>query len=269
MELTTNNPEKNASTLEVFEEHLNKAIGKPTLDFRMQTVRGLRKNTTREIKIYNGAHKATWAKTIINRKLRTIYIDVFINFKKNDLNSSDYNRLKELAIEGIKQYWSNNITVDGVVFKVIVNCLHKDSSIAIPVDLKIEEGLNYNRPMNPAILGIDASFIYQRGQRKAGISSKIIDAEFKLTSAHEFGHSILMYAGGIGLSWGHKGSTHILLQSVKSSMPEYPKNGKIDIMKYYDDKSDPKSLFRRLKNSIAMEIDLKRLIWSSSILWKN
>tara|TARA_B100002049_G_C16023298_1_gene351245 strand:+ start:769 stop:1062 length:294 start_codon:yes stop_codon:yes gene_type:complete len=97
----------------------------------------------------------------------------------------------------------------------------------------------------------------------------LIDDEFKLVSAHEFGHSILMHVGGISLSWGHKGSTNIILQKVKSSSPGYPKQGKIDLMKYYNETKNTANLKGCVSGSKAVEIDIKRLIWSSSILWKN
>lgn len=265
MDLATASPQKNSLTLEKFEEHLHKSIDKPTTNFRMRKVGPSRQGRRREVKVHNGAHRATWAKTIINSHLRTISINVFLNFKQNDLNQDDYSKLKALAMAGIKQYWSNTITVDGVRFNVTVNALHKNSSDAIPVDLKIEESPNYARSMNPAILGIDASFIYQKGAPRA--TEKEISDEFKLTSAHKFGHSILMYVGGISLSWGHKGSTNALLQNVKSSTPGYPKSGNIDLMKYYDFNKQAPGRNQRVNDSIAMEIDIKRLIWSSEIIW--
>ncbi|XPF92905.1 hypothetical protein ACM9HF_12820 [Colwellia sp. RE-S-Sl-9] len=205
--------------------------------------------------------------TGINIHLRTISINVFLNFKQNDLNQADYSKLKALAMAGIKQYWSNTITVDGVRFNVTVNALHKNSSDAIPVDLKIEESPNYARSMNPAILGIDASFIYQKGQSANRIPEKQIDDDFKLVSAHEFGHSVLMYVGGITLSWGHKDSTNTLFQNIKSSTSGYPTSGKLDLMKYYDQKKQKEQKFQRVNDSVAMEIDIKRLIWSSEIVW--
>jgi len=60
--------------------------------------------------------------------------------------------------------------------------------------------------MNPAILGIDASFVYNKGY--LGNLGRA-DDDFKLVEAHEFGHSVLMYAGGLPLSWGIK-TRHIL-----------------------------------------------------------
>jgi len=267
MDLTTANPQKNAITLERFEEHLHKAIDKPTTNFRMRRVGPSRQGRRIEVKVHNGAHRATWAKTTINSRLRAISINVFLNFKQNNLRQADYSKLKALAMVGIKQYWSNTITVDGVRFNVIVNALHKSSSDAIPVDLKIEDSPDYARSMNPAILGIDASFVYQKGTLRA--SEKLINNDFKLVSAHEFGHSVLMYVDGIILSWGHKGSTNALFQNIKASTPGYPTSGKIDLMKYYDEIKNKADFSRRVTDSIAMEVDIKRLIWSSEITWKN
>tara|TARA_B100002049_G_C16023298_1_gene351244 strand:+ start:578 stop:772 length:195 start_codon:yes stop_codon:yes gene_type:complete len=50
-----------------------------------------------KLKVHNGAHKATWAKTTVNSLTRTIYIDVYLNFKQNSLRQGDYLKLKELA----------------------------------------------------------------------------------------------------------------------------------------------------------------------------
>ncbi|WP_151173842.1 hypothetical protein [Pseudoalteromonas ruthenica] len=265
MDLTATTTQKSSLTLDVFEKNLHKAIDKPTVNYRTVRVGPSRNGRGAKLKVHNGAHKATWAKTTINSRTRTINIDVYLNFKKNSLNQDDYIKLKELAIAGIKQYWSNTITVADVRFSVIVNPLHKNSSDAIPVDLEIEESESYSRSMNPAILGIDASFVYQRGAPRA--TEKQIADEFKLVSAHEFGHSVLMYVGGISLSWGHKGSTNALLQSVKKSTPGYPTNGKLDLMKYYDTIKRPPSAYQRVTDSVAVEMDIKRLIWSSQITW--
>ncbi len=119
--------------------------------------------------------------------------------------------------------------------------------------------------MNPAILGIDASFIYNKGWH---IDTENADFDFQLVSAHEFGHSVLMYAGGLSLSWGHKGSTNPVTQSVKSSTPGYPKKGLIDLMKYYDYKKVRADLSRRVVDSVVMGIDVKRLIWGAEIKWQ-
>ncbi|MCF6256518.1 MAG: hypothetical protein L3J98_08995 [Gammaproteobacteria bacterium] len=152
----------------------------------------------------------------------------------------------------------------GTSFMVRVKAEHNYQN-AIPVDLYVEtDKHNYARSMNPAILGIDASFIYNKGYYG---TSEEDDADFMLIAAHEFGHSVLMYAGGLSLSWSHKGSTNIVTQSIKSSTPGYPKKGSIDLMKYYDHEKVRANLFRRVSDSSAMAIDVKRLIWGAQIKW--
>lgn len=247
-------------TLEQFHETLHKDIDKPAQDFRKKWVPAKK----RHIKVHTGAHRVPWADVTIFLKQKLINVQVYLNFKKNDLTDSDYQKLKRLAVEGIGQYWSRNLKVSNTNFMVRVQAHHRSVN-AIPVDLYIETDKNkYARSMNPATLGIDASFIYNKG--RLGNSSKA-DKDFRLVAAHEFGHSVLMYAGGISLSWGHKGSTNPLTQSVKSSTPGYPKSGSIDLMKYYD--SDKSAIFfsRRIMDTIAMEIDIKRLIWGAKIQW--
>ena len=150
-------------------------------------------------------------------------------------------------------------------FTVKVQAVHCNANSMIPVDLRIETDPNkYARSMNPAFMGIDARFIYNKGFFPNNIMA---DNDFKLVAAHEFGHSVLMRAGGIPLSWGHKGSTNSITQSVKSSTPGYPKNGPIDLMKYYDWNKSRIQFHRRVSDTTAMEVDVKRLIWAARIKW--
>lgn len=249
-----------AITPEQFHEILHKDINKPVQDFRKKWIPAKK----RHIKVHTGTHRVPWADVTICLKQKIINVQVYLNFKKNELSDSDYQKLKGLALEGIEQYWSRNIKVSGANFMVRMQAHHRPVN-AIPVDLYIEtDKTKYTRSMNPAMLGIDASFIYNKG--RLGGTSKA-DKDFRLVAAHEFGHSVLMYAGGLSLSWGHKGSTNPLTQSVKSSTPGYPKSGPIDLMKYYD--SDKAAIFfsRRIMDTIAMEIDIKRLIWGAKIRW--
>jgi len=91
------------------------------------------------------------------------------------------------------------------------------------------------------------------------------EQDFMLVSAHEFGHSVLQYFDGVRLSWSHKGTTHVITQSVKSNTPGYPLKGSIDLMKYYDSNKRQALLPRRFKMTLADEQDVKRLIWLSQI----
>ncbi|VAX35282.1 hypothetical protein MNBD_UNCLBAC01-819 [hydrothermal vent metagenome] len=222
---------KEVLTLEKFHEALHKDIDKPVKDFREEWNQAHR----RHIKVHTGAHKAEWAKATVLLNEKVIMVHVNLNFKQNGISDADYEKLKYLTRIGIDKYWSRRIEVAGTSFMVRVKAEHNYQN-AIPVDLYVEtDKNNYARSMNPAILGIDASFIYNKGYYP---NINMADDEFQLVSAHEFGHSVLMHAGGRSLSWGHKGSTGILNQSVKSSTPGYPKKGPVDLMKYYDwDKS--------------------------------
>ncbi len=247
-------------TLEKFHEALHKDIDKPVKDFREEWNQARH----RHIKVHTGAHRALWAKAIVLLEKKIITVHVNLNFKQNGISDADYEKLKYLARIGIDKYWSRRINVAGISFMVRVQAEHSYVN-AIPVDLYIEKDKNkYGRSMNPSILGIDASFIYNKGYYP---NINMADDEFQLVSAHEFGHSVLMYAGGTNLSWGHKGSTGVLNQSVKSSTPGYPKKGPVDLMKYYDWDKSKIQFQRRMSDSQAMEKDIKRLVWGAKIQW--
>ncbi len=251
---------KEVLTLEKFHEALHKDIDKPVKNFRKEWNQAHH----RHMKVHTGAHRALWAKAIVLLEQKVIIVHVNLNFKRNGISDADYEKLKYLARIGIDKYWSRRINVAGTSFMVRVKAEHNYQN-AIPVDLYVEtDKNNYARSMNPAILGIDASFIYNKGWH---IDAKNADSDFQLISAHEFGHSVLMYAGGLSLSWGHKGSTNPVTQSVKSSAPGYPKKGSIDLMKYYNQGKSEANLFRRVTDSVAMETDVKRLIWGARIKW--
>jgi len=246
---------KETLTLEQFHSAQHKDIDKPVKYFREEWSQARH----RHIKVHTGAHKAIWAQATILLVQKVIVVHVNLNFKQNNISDNGYKKLKYLARTGIDEYWSRFINVAGNRFMVHMKARHSDVN-AIPVDLYIETNKEkYARSMNPAILGIDASFIYNKG----AFQDHRANLDFKLISAHEFGHSVLMHAGGLSLSWGHKGSTNPIIQSVKLSTPGYPKKGPIDLMKYYDHEKFTANLSRRVRDTTAMEADIKRLIWGA------
>lgn len=242
---------------EQFHQDIHNSIGKPTTKYALY---GKGKNRTR--KAISKQHRCEWTEASVNLKTKNIAIKVFLNFKQNKLSDSDYNRLKSLARLGISQYWSDTISIANQQFNLRLVVLHRTTQ-ATDVNLKIDKNIKYARSHNSGL--IDASFIYNKGYH--GTNSGRADADFKLVSAHEFGHSILMYFGGRNLSWGHKGSTHPLLQSVKKSTPGYPTTGEIDLMKYYDYSKNTTPVFTSSleSRSKAANVDIKRLIWMSTI----
>ena len=127
--------------------------------------------------------------------------------------------------------------------------------------LKATAGEYFTRSFN--LGGGLANFIYRERPNEATTENS--DIEFSLVCAHEFGHSVLAYFGGAGYSWSHKGSTHIIPQSVKSTTPGYPASGPIDLMKYYDVRKRIISLSDSANRSRATSGDLMKLIWLSTI----
>jgi hypothetical protein len=85
-----------------------------------------------------------------------------------------------------------------------------------------------------------------------------------LTSAHEFGHSVLMEFGGLDRSWTHKGSTS-LFQATKGSTPGYPVSGEIDLMRYCDNKKGSVTFPQMIGDSRASEFDVKCRLWMSTL----
>ncbi len=210
-------------------------------------------------------HSSRWADVVVASASKSIDVTVYINFKSPKLTAANRTKLIGLATQGIGKYWSRDVTIGNATYSVTVRAYHKADS-AFPVILKVNSNAKkYGRSFNAGVLGVDARFIYNKGFfPRAGLS----DDDFKLTCAHEFGHSVLKAVGGISLSWGHKGSTGIISQAVKKSTPGYPTAGPIDLMKYYDDKKQKASFTQLVSHSIASEKDVMRLIWLSKIQWK-
>lgn len=216
-------------------------------------------------KPYKREHSSKWADAIIRSATKTIAITVYINFKSPKLTQDERLNLIELATQGIGKYWSREIAVDGTLYKVTVTAQHKSES-PLPVILRIEKSTkDYGRSVNAGVLGVDARFIYNKGFFP---NTTYSDDDFKLVCAHEFGHSVLKAAGGISLSWGHKGTTGVVSQAVKKSTPGYPTSGPIDLMKYYDDKKQQVTFSQLINDTIVSEKDVMRLIWLSKIQWK-
>lgn len=252
------------STVQDFHNAIHTSIGTPVPGYKTiaHPKRTIRKK-------YDKMHTANWATSRINLKLKQVKIDVYIDFQQNSLSATDYQRLKQLATKGIERYWSRTIKLKSDMFNVMVQVHHRRSH-SIDVDLYIINDKDYGRSHNSGI--IDASFKYNKGAfgkaTHTGPSGKkmlVADMDFMLVSAHEFGHSVLEFFGGVDLSWGHKGSTTVVTQKAKKTTPGYPANGNIDLLKYYNGSLPVSVLFNRSK---VEEIDVKRLIWLSNVTIK-
>lgn len=246
------------STAEDFHSAIHGSVGSPQPGFRT-----IHYGKVRIQKPFSRVHTSDWANTRVNLKSRIINIDVYIDFQQNSLSLADYTRLKSLAIKGIQHYWSRNISLAGNQYTVIVQA-HQRKTHGIGVDMYIETSPRYARSHNTGL--IDATIFYNKGYFKH--NTFLAEKDFKEVAAHEFGHSVLKYFGGIGLSWSHEGSTNIITQNVKASTPGYPATGEINLMKYYDDKKFQIGFTDMLARNVASETDVKRLIWLSKVTIK-
>lgn len=104
--------------------------------------------------------------------------------------------------------------------------------------------------------------------------------DFEETAAHELGHEILQAYAGTVYSWQHKGSSYYLPQDTKlikgdetlwdkishldgmdTNGENYPLNGEIDVMKYYN--KSPRIKDR--KRTVANEKDVLGLLWLTKL----
>jgi len=238
-----------------FHEAIHISVGSP---LKRYAKRGPRKSNRRIEK--PSIHASDWASTLVNLTNKTITINVKLDFQQNKLTLVDYLRLRNLAIAGIQNYWRRGISLGGDIFSASVKASHQQAK-SIDIDLKISKDPVYARSHNSGI--IDATLIYNEGYY--GSKKANADNDFKLVAAHEFGHSVLEFFGGSELSWGHKGSTGVLLQSANSSATDSPLAGEIDLMKYYTNIKHTISNADRYTRTIVDEIDIKRLIWMSDV----
>lgn len=203
-----------------------------------------------------------------------------------------YEQLKQLAINGLNYHWgrnsnhhaAKNVTISGVVYQVFINTVNiTDAGIAIDdVELMFNTNGDSLRSGNPGTVEDPLSLIgnavsreaicYNTGYIKFSngwgyVTDNHADNEFKDTSAHEIGHTILKAYGGTIYSYGHKGSVNWAFQTQKSSAPQFPMSGEIDIMPYFKDNAlgnehrQPNFFARRA----AAEKDVLSLIWLTKL----
>lgn len=195
--------------------------------------------------------------------------------------------LEKLALEGINYHWGRNrnhfiakdIKINNKSFAFFMNAKNAKENSMDDVELVYNTNGNWMRSGNPGTVEDPISFVgnivsreaicYNVGyvyeifyENKWGYQSDIDEnEEFKFTSAHEIGHTILKAYGGTFYSFGHKTSVNTITQKIKGSAPEYSKNGEIDIMPYYPS-SPPPSLYNRY---VAAQKDILGLLWLTKI----
>lgn len=201
-----------------------------------------------------------WIDLTIDRANKKIEVFIAIDFQnEKNLQSTTYptfSDLKSLAETGIKKYWSRDVDINAVKYKVVTNIENRDTN-CIDVDLYLNTDEDEDYSHNSGI--IDASVVYNKGlfdkfrPRTARVDA---DNEYQFLAAHEFGHSVLELFGGKKFSWKHKGTTTFLTQNPLDKAPTYRLIGEIDLM-YYFSNGRPNTFYNRV---IAAEEDVKRLM---------
>lgn len=191
--------------------------------------------------------------------------------------------LEELAKDGINYHWgrnqnhfsAKNVDINGDKYELFVNTINSKTNAMDDVELIYNTNRNWMRSGNPGTVDDPISFIgnivsreaicYNVGYIKSSHWRYQIDSNedinFKETSAHEIGHTILKSYGGTFYSYGHKGSVNTITQSESSDAKKYPRSGEIDIMPYYTDFVP----YRERKRMVAAERDCISLLWLTKI----
>lgn len=173
--------------------------------------------------------RAAWVTARIDSAHARIDVEVAIHFLRARLLSErEFADLISLAKQGITRYWSRAITYDTKQFLVNVMVVER-AHAALKMKIVANPRTRVARSHNSGIL---AARLKYNGIAYANQS--VADQAFELTAAHEFGHSVLLAAGGWRHSWGHKGTVVSLLQRTRKRAPCYPRAGEIDLMCYYN-----------------------------------
>ncbi|MGG6230704.1 hypothetical protein [Tenacibaculum sp. SDUM215027] len=204
--------------------------------------------------------------------------------------------LERLALEGLNYHWGRNrnhyvakdVDIDGEKYEVYVNAINTTEKTMDDVSLIFNTNGDWMRSGNPGTVEDPISFVGNIVSREAvcynvGYIYEYFylenwdyqtlaneDNEFRETSAHEIGHTILKAYGGTFYSYGHKGSVNTITQKQKSSAPAYPVSGEIDIMPYlkknkYGGKRRQPNIYKRL---VASEKDVLSLLWLTKLKLK-
>jgi hypothetical protein len=216
--------------------------------------------TDNDVLAGNGS-PSRWVESTIDNGHKTVTVYINANMDTGSLPGADASRLISLASDGVSQFWSRTINLNGEPYAVNVNLAQDDKGM--PINLAMNNGSDCKRSFNtdgmvfPANLA-GSTIYYQQGGCFGNDASKK-DMDFEETAAHEIGHPILAGAGGTYFSATHEG-TSSLLGSVTSNTPVTPPTGDLNLMEYYTGGS----IKDTYKRAIASESDVKNLIYIST-----
>ena len=189
--------------------------------------------------------------------------------------TKSYEELERIALDGINYHWSK--TLKSLDYFISVNPINiKDNSLN-ELNLIYNTNDNWGRSGNPGFLGriffnigyinfinwYEPNLLFDEWGYLDLQKDKIIE-DFKYTSAHELGHSILSAYGGKYYSITHDDSSKISqVPNDKKSYLDEKKEGEINLMHYFkDDPIQSKYDYSLLK---ASDKDVLGLLWLTKL----
>ncbi len=216
------------------------------------------------------AEPAGWFQSRIDPGSKTVAVDIAVKYDTDGMSGLEATKLKSLAQNGVAQFWSRPVNLNGETYAVNVNLVDDDNGM--PISLRVNDKDSYERSHNMngggffgSILGIFAPLVSRHTSdiyyQKGGVfrsDPALADKDFQVTAAHEIGHAVLGTAGGRGFSWGHEGTSGEF-GGENGNRLDVPDSGELDLMKYYKNLKTAPQYVR----SIASSDDVKNLIYVS------
>jgi hypothetical protein len=209
--------------------------------------------------VAGSTHPLRWLHANIDLACRAIAVRMHVNFRSRALTDEQELKLITLARYGVAKFWSRNIQLNNVSFRVDVSLTPTSAGTEVWLEINDREtyyARSFNTKETGTLWPFPGAVIYYQPNYNYGYPEGA-DEDFKLTAAHEIGHSILARAGGRVFSWGHKGTSGEFGGDV-GKMPPVPTTGNMDLMKYHQARVQD-----RYSRSIASESDVKNLIYIS------
>ena len=175
----------------------------------------------------------------------------------------EFQRLRQLAINGISHYWSRTGSKRVSGYDVRVSAIDRRSepshNVEIVVNREAESARSRNFPVvDPVLIYNLAPLQSQNPLSSPTTLQAMADQAFRRVAAHEFGHSIVASTQGREESYTHHGTSTMATQRTLPSAPLYPSGGEIDLMRYYDRaEGTPEDYYAR---SVASDRDVRAMV---------
>ncbi|WP_445711449.1 hypothetical protein [Flavobacterium sp.] len=192
--------------------------------------------------------------------------------------TKSFQDLEKLALDGIEKHWSrnslHNLKINNETFNLHIKAINTNENSMNELSLIFNTNSSWGRSGNPGILGkiyynlgfCDVSSWYKFKKKWRYFNTIIdkVDEDYRYTSAHELGHTILRKYGGKWYSFTHDDSSSITQNpNGNQSYKKQKSNTEINLMHYFKD--DPSQSQYDYNIIVASERDVLSLIWLTKI----